>query len=302
MTVLAAITLSSTKRSAPLFARAFSARSFGGFQQKSNNLILNQKDGQHTIQRSAILSSSSVTSQSASASASALFFSTESDEEKPASALGATVEDDLDTALNEILGAAFDEAGSTTEEEEEVGAFEAKDDEADADSDSDAPSASASVSATEEIKVDFTDPKFLSTSNPYWIAKGMDQRLIDTLSAKGITTFTEVQGKAFEPVLAGRDVIGRSRTGTGKTIAFGFPTIHRIAEMAKTNGNMDSYGKMRRGRGVSFLVLCPTRELARQVGDELSLVGKPLNLYTTIFHGGVSYDPQVSRRCLVDVR
>lgn len=150
MTVLAAITLSSTKRSAPLFARAFSARSFGGFQQKSNNLILNQKDGQQhphtsTIQRSIILP----TSQSASA----LFFSTETDSEEKdqklptSTALGATVEDDLDTALDEILGAAFDEAGSgsTTLKEEEVGAFEAEDDAADADSD-------ASASATKNCK------------------------------------------------------------------------------------------------------------------------------------------------------
>jgi len=120
----------------------------------------------------------------------------------------------------------------------------------------------------------------------------MDQRLIDIMSGKGITAFTEVQGKSFEPVLAGKDLIGRSRTGTGKTIAFGLPSIHRIYRDAEAKGNIDSYGKRRRGRGVSFLVLCPTRELARQVEGELAQLARPLGLYTQVFHGGVSYDPQ----------
>ena len=102
----------------------------------------------------------------------------------------------------------------------------------------------------------------------------------------------------MRPVLAGRDVIGRSRTGTGKTLAFGIPSMIRIVEMAKENGDAevmrDGSIRMRRGRLPSMVVLCPTRELARQVGEELSQICKPLGLYSTVFHGGVSYDPQVS--------
>ena len=121
----------------------------------------------------------------------------------------------------------------------------------------------------------------------------MSQEVIDVLSAKGITKFTEVQGSAFKPVLAGRDVIGRSRTGTGKTLAFGIPSIHRIVELAKQKGTVDRNGRRQRGRGVSMIVLCPTRELARQVEGELQSIARPFNLFTTCFHGGVSYDPQV---------
>lgn len=117
------------------------------------------------------------------------------------------------------------------------------------------------------------------------------------LSHKGITNFTPVQAKAMRPVLAGRDVIGRSRTGTGKTLAFGIPAITRLVEIAKDNGDAevmrDGSIRMRRGRLPSMIVLCPTRELARQVGEELSAVCKPLGLFATVFHGGVSYDPQV---------
>jgi ATP-dependent RNA helicase DDX21 len=140
---------------------------------------------------------------------------------------------------------------------------------------------------------DFQDPKFLSTSNPRWVQAGLDQRIIDVLSEKGITRFTPVQGEAFDPIVAGRDVIGRSRTGTGKTLAFGLPSITRIVKWLEEKGLRDpDTGRMERGRPVSMLILCPTRELARQVQDELATVSKPMGLFTEVFHGGVSYDNQ----------
>jgi ATP-dependent RNA helicase DDX21 len=121
----------------------------------------------------------------------------------------------------------------------------------------------------------------------------MDQRVIDVLSEKGIVRFTPVQGEAFDPIVAGRDVIGRSRTGTGKTLAFGLPCLTRLTKWLEEKGIRDpETGRMARGRPVSMLILCPTRELARQVQEELSAVAKPLGLFTEVFHGGVSYDPQ----------
>lgn len=94
-------------------------------------------------------------------------------------------------------------------------------------------------------------------------------------------------------------MIGRSRTGTGKTLAFGIPSLVRIVEMAKKNGNAevgrDGSVRMKTGRLPSMIVLCPTRELAKQVEEELALVCRPLGLHSTVFHGGVSYDPQVSQ-------
>lgn len=122
---------------------------------------------------------------------------------------------------------------------------------------------------------------------------GLSQKVIDVLSAKGITRFTPVQAEAFDPVLAGRDVIGRSRTGTGKTLAFGIPSVTRLVSLADRKGLRDDRGRMVRGRPVSMIVLCPTRELARQVQEELAGICRPLGLFTEVFHGGVSYDPQV---------
>lgn len=117
--------------------------------------------------------------------------------------------------------------------------------------------------------------------------------MIDVLSEKGIVRFTPVQGEAFDPVAAGRDVIGRSRTGTGKTLAFGLPALTRLNKWMDKKGFRDERGRLARGRPVSMVVLCPTRELARQVQEEISGVARPLGLYTEVFHGGVSYDPQV---------
>ena len=132
----------------------------------------------------------------------------------------------------------------------------------------------------------------MSITNPRWTRLGLDPKIIDILSEKGITKFTPVQAEAFVPVIAGRHVIGRSRTGTGKTLAFGLPSLTRLVNILKENGTMDSRGQLRKGRKVSMVVLCPTRELARQVQEELAEVARPLGLFTEVFHGGVSYDPQ----------
>jgi ATP-dependent RNA helicase DDX21 len=88
--------------------------------------------------------------------------------------------------------------------------------------------------------------------------------------------------------------MGPSRTGTGKTLAFGLPAMTRLLEFADQAGKRDpTTGRMKRGRSVLMVVLCPTRELARQVQEELSeVVGRPLGLFVEVFHGGVSYGPQ----------
>ena len=143
--------------------------------------------------------------------------------------------------------------------------------------------------------VNWKDPAILLTSNPRWTQLGMDQAVIDQLSQKGIVSFTPVQAEAFEPIMNRRDVIGRSRTGTGKTLAFGMPALQRLIAFHEEKGNRDKLGRMRRGRSVSMLVLCPTRELARQVSEELTqVVAEPLGLLVEVFHGGVSYGPQAN--------
>src|SRR5690606_28533060 len=82
---------------------------------------------------------------------------------------------------------------------------------------------------------------------------GLSAPLLKALAEKGYKTPTPVQARAFGPAAAGRDLIVRSKTGTGKTAAFGLPVLERIDVDAPH---------------VQAIILCPTRELALQRSEE----------------------------------
>ncbi|MGZ3584947.1 MAG: DEAD/DEAH box helicase, partial [Ktedonobacterales bacterium] len=84
---------------------------------------------------------------------------------------------------------------------------------------------------------------------------GARRATLRALAQMGIDTPTLIQSRAIPPLMAGRDVVGQSRTGSGKTIAFGLPLVERIDP---------------RVRQLQALVLVPTRELATQVADVLA--------------------------------
>src|SRR5215468_5046473 len=94
---------------------------------------------------------------------------------------------------------------------------------------------------------------------------------------RGYTHPTPVQAQAFDPVMQGKDLIVRSKTGTGKTAAFGLPLLEK----------MDPEDK-----AVRALVLCPTRELALQVAAELSDLGKYKGVRVSAIYGGASMQEQ----------
>ncbi|HUM13728.1 MAG TPA: DEAD/DEAH box helicase [Myxococcaceae bacterium] len=94
---------------------------------------------------------------------------------------------------------------------------------------------------------------------------------------RGYTHPTPVQAQAFDPVMQGKDLIVRSKTGTGKTAAFGLPLLEK----------MDPEDK-----AVRALVLCPTRELALQVAAELQDLAKYKGVRVTAIYGGASMQDQ----------
>jgi ATP-dependent RNA helicase DDX21 len=116
-------------------------------------------------------------------------------------------------------------------------------------------------------------------------SKDVDAETVAILLGKGISTYTPVQGQTYEHILAGRDMIARSRTGTGKTIAFGLPVIQHLGRFSGLDTTI-------RGRGPSFLIVCPTRELVQQVAAELAQLAKPQRLAVEAFYGGSPYPPQ----------
>jgi len=192
------------------------------------------------------------------------------------------IDDNFDAVLDQVLGEVYKDVDNGVALSSNKGPTEGS-----------KPVPSKLTEKTQD-ELDFTDPKTLSVMNPHWVESGLDPRIIDILSEKSITQFTPVQAEAFGPVVAGRDVIGRSRTGTGKTLAFGLPSITRLVTKLKEKGIMNAEGRLRRGRKVSMIVMCPTRELARQVQQEIRQVARPSNLFVEVFHGGVSYNPQTS--------
>jgi len=112
---------------------------------------------------------------------------------------------------------------------------------------------------------------------------GVPTALASVLEADGITTPTPIQAATLPDSLAGRDVLGRGRTGSGKTYAFCLPLVARLAA---------SPAPRRAGRPRA-LILVPTRELARQVEASLAPLAKAAGLKTLLVFGGVGQNPQV---------
>jgi superfamily II DNA/RNA helicase len=107
----------------------------------------------------------------------------------------------------------------------------------------------------------------------------VDERLITSLAARGISSPFPIQEKTLPDTLAGRDVLGRGKTGSGKTLAFSIPLVTRLATTK------------RRGRPTG-LVLAPTRELATQIAATLEPLAAALGLKVTTIFGGVSQNRQ----------
>ncbi len=120
----------------------------------------------------------------------------------------------------------------------------------------------------------------------------MPQPLVDSLADRGITTAFPIQAATLPDSLAGRDVLGRGRTGSGKTVAFAVPTVAALAASRRP----------RRAGRPRALVLLPTRELANQVAATLTPLATAMGLNVTTVFGGVGQNPQVAAlRAGVDV-
>lgn len=103
------------------------------------------------------------------------------------------------------------------------------------------------------------------------------QELVKGLNEIGIKEPTDIQKKTIPLIKQGKDVIGVSKTGSGKTIAFGVPLLENIKHEQE----------------VQFLVVAPIRELAVQISKELKKFGKYVNFSVATVYGGVSINPQI---------
>ena len=109
---------------------------------------------------------------------------------------------------------------------------------------------------------------------------GLDPKILKALDDLGYVTPTPIQAKAIPAALQQRDVLGIAQTGTGKTGAFTLPTMHKLSK-----------GRAR-ARMPRCIIVCPTRELAAQVAEDVENYGKYLKLEMALLIGGVSFSEQ----------
>ena len=114
---------------------------------------------------------------------------------------------------------------------------------------------------------------------------GLAPRLVAKLAEQGITDPTPIQTQAIPHAMNGRDVMGLAQTGTGKTAAFGLPMIDALMK-----AGVKPNAKTARG-----LVLAPTRELAKQIADNLTDYTKGSHLKVALVVGGAGIVAQTKR-------
>ena len=120
---------------------------------------------------------------------------------------------------------------------------------------------------------------------------GLGGNVVRALADLGAESPFPIQAATIPVVLEGRDVLGRGRTGSGKTIAFGAPTVERLMKLWAESGK--SGGKRQIGRSPRALILAPTRELALQIDRTVQPIAQSVGLFTTQVYGGVPQGRQV---------
>lgn len=114
---------------------------------------------------------------------------------------------------------------------------------------------------------------------------GLSPRLLKALEVAGLDRPTPIQAQSIPHVMAGRDLMGLAQTGTGKTLAFGLPLLHRILDLGHPPGP----------RHVRALILAPTRELVLQISETLTTFTKGTAVKVTTVVGGASINKQAER-------
>ncbi len=133
------------------------------------------------------------------------------------------------------------------------------------------------VAASPEPAAEPTEPA--APPEPTFDEMGLHPDIRTALDDMGYFRPTPVQATVFTPVAEGKDLLVQSRTGTGKTAAFGLPVLNRLVPAQATP---------------QALILAPTRELALQVSRELSSIGKHRGIIVETLYGGAPIGKQIS--------
>ena len=113
----------------------------------------------------------------------------------------------------------------------------------------------------------------------YDAAEGIDERILRAITEMGFEYMSPIQAAAIPVMMKGTDLIGQAQTGTGKTAAFGIPTLQSVDPENKH---------------LQAVILCPTRELAMQAADDLRSFGKYMQgIKVLAVYGGQDISRQI---------
>jgi superfamily II DNA/RNA helicase len=112
---------------------------------------------------------------------------------------------------------------------------------------------------------------------------GLPAPLVAALAERGMERPFAIQSRTLPDALAGRDVLGRAQTGSGKTLGFGLPLLARLADSVSQRAQWTPRA----------VVLVPTRELARQVAEVLAPLGRSIGVRLTTVYGGAPMGKQI---------
>ncbi|MFC8239367.1 DEAD/DEAH box helicase [Streptomyces chartreusis] len=140
-----------------------------------------------------------------------------------------------------------------------------------------------SISSTDHVVVPENGENNDETTAPEitFADLGLPEGVVRKLAQNGVTTPFPIQAATIPDALAGKDILGRGRTGSGKTLSFGLPTLARLS------GGRTEKHKPR------AVILTPTRELAMQVADALQPYGDQVGLKMKVVCGGTSMGNQI---------
>ncbi|WP_217248771.1 DEAD/DEAH box helicase [Streptomyces sp. AC602_WCS936] len=137
------------------------------------------------------------------------------------------------------------------------------------------------VEGTPEAVEASTTPETPQAPEVTFADLGLPEGVVRKLAQNGVTTPFPIQAATIPDALAGKDILGRGRTGSGKTLSFGLPTLAQLA------GGRTEKHKPR------AVILTPTRELAMQVADALQPYGDVVGLRMKVVCGGTSMGNQI---------
>ena len=112
--------------------------------------------------------------------------------------------------------------------------------------------------------------------------------IVQALADAGISTPFPIQAMTLPVALSGHDIIGQAKTGTGKTLGFGVPLLHRVVAPGE-----DGFDTLPAPGKPQAIVIVPTRELAVQVAGDLETASKRRSVRISLLYGGRAYEPQI---------